>query len=91
MAQGVQERACRGGRAGTASDTGERSPVSVYLLPTLTVGKGVDSWARLCRRISVTGSALVGVVPFCIHGWLKMSSKDGLSEGLRDRHHLISC
>lgn len=61
-----------------------------YLLPTLTVGKGVDSCDRLCRRISVP-SVPRGVVAFCIHGWLNMSSKDGLSEGLRDRHHLISC
>lgn len=60
----------------------------------MTVGKGVDSWARLCKRISVPsvlGGVVVGVVALCIHGWLKMSSKDGLSEGLSDRHHLISC
>lgn len=77
------------------------------MLPTLTVGKGVESWARLCRRISVPAGLMVFSVPEvvmmveeevvdeeplpCIHGWLKMSSKDGLSEGLSARHHLINC
>lgn len=27
----------------------------------------------------------------CIHGWSKICSRVGLSEGLKERHHLISC
>lgn len=27
----------------------------------------------------------------CSQGWLKMSSKDGLSEGRMDKHHLMRC
>lgn len=46
------------------------------------------SWSKLCRWISV---AFWGRWTLCIQEWLKMSSKDGLSEGRRDKHHLMRC
>lgn len=59
--------------------------------------KAVDSWLMLWSLISVPlfsccavdGSAEESVC--CIQEWLIMSSKDGRSAGLRDRHHLMSC
>lgn len=64
--------------------------------------KAVGSWPMLCSLISavvfsvcaapvctVAGTTEGDV--FCIHEWLMMSSRDGRSAGLRDKHHLISC
>lgn len=59
--------------------------------------KAVGSWPMLCSLISVVVFSVCTVDGtteedvLCIHEWLIMSSKDGRSAGLRDRHHLISC
>lgn len=43
---------------------------------------------RLCRWIS---AVFCGKWTPCIHEWFRMSSKDGLSEGLKAKHHLMRC
>lgn len=69
----------RGGKSAVLRFSGPGEAGSCYL-PV--------SWSKLCRWISV---AFCGRWTLCIQEWLKMSSKDGLSEGRRDKHHLMRC
>lgn len=60
-------------------------------LEGLTSRKGcylLGAGDRLCRWISAVAW---GRRTSCIHGWFWISSKEGRSDGLRARHHLIRC
>lgn len=77
----------------------QHSPVCCHHRATAT---GVGSRPMLCSRISAvvfsvcaapvcTVAGTTEEAVFCIHEWLRMSSRDGRSAGLKDKHHLISC
>lgn len=50
----------------------------------------LDTSVSMVRSL-ISQSSDFTISDLCIHGWSKICSSVGLSEGLRERHHLISC